>query len=145
MACSRASSTKGSFGGGAGGDIVTEDIAEFGVDGQFMMVKFGGWHGGWGSCRSCGSCRSVNGRSQEFIDVAQEAHIIRVATPEAAQHGRAGKVVKVGARGGGIVSVCGTFENLVRQNARIFSSESYAARMRPIAKWPHSQQILWLC
>jgi hypothetical protein len=44
-----------------------------------------------------------------------------------------------------IVSVCGTFENLMRQNARIFSSESYAAQMRPIAKWPHSQKILWLC
>jgi hypothetical protein len=44
-----------------------------------------------------------------------------------------------------IVSVCGTFENLMRENARIFSSESYAARMRPIAKWPHSQKILWLC
>jgi hypothetical protein len=29
-----------------------------------------------------------------------------------------------------IVSVCGTFENLMRQNARIFSSESCAARMR---------------
>jgi hypothetical protein len=33
----------------------------------------------------------------------------------------------------------------MRQNARIFSSESYAARMRPIAKWPHSQTLLWLC
>jgi hypothetical protein len=39
-----------------------------------------------------------------------------------------------------IVSVCGTFENLMRQNACIFSSESYAAQMRPIAKWPHSQK-----
>jgi hypothetical protein len=39
-----------------------------------------------------------------------------------------------------IVSVRGTFESLMRQNARIFSSESHAARMRPIAKWPHSQK-----
>jgi hypothetical protein len=44
-----------------------------------------------------------------------------------------------------IVSVCGTFENGMRQNARIFSSESYASRMRPIAKCPHSQTLLWRC
>jgi hypothetical protein len=102
MACSRGRpSRRVRWGRTRGGNIVTEDIAEFGVDGQFMVVKVGGFHGGWSSCRSCGSCRSVSRRCQELFDVAQEANIVRVATPEAAQHGRAGKVVNVVARGGG--------------------------------------------
>jgi hypothetical protein len=73
--------TKGTFRGEAGGDLVTEDIAEFGADGQFVVVKFGGLHWGWGGCRRGGSCRSIGDRGQEFFDVAQEAYIISKAGP----------------------------------------------------------------
>jgi hypothetical protein len=44
--------TKRTFSRKAGGNIVSEDIAELGADGHFVRVEFRGLRGGWGSCRS---------------------------------------------------------------------------------------------
>jgi hypothetical protein len=107
-----------------------EDMA-VGIMGEGDAQKFAGWVMD-STCDSVADMSILEERRPEWVSVGCTGHCAALSMKDFCSYNKT------------IVSACGTFE-LMRQNARILSSESYAAQMRPLAKWPHSQTLLWLC